>query len=241
MRDKNAVLASLLESGASSLGIDLPSDAIAAFESYFMLLEDRGRSVNLTAIKGEEDVARLHFLDSIALLRAIQFKDASIIDIGSGAGFPGIPLKIAEPSVSLTLLDSSRKRISFVSELCAALGIKADFILSRAEDSARTASLRENFDIVVSRSVARLNILCELCLPFVRLDGAFIAMKGVDSAGELSEALAAIKTLGAEFLDHFDYTLPGTDITHRAIIIRKSAETPSKYPRRFPRIEKTPL
>ena len=241
MSAEPAGLTAILEHGAKSLGIGLPAEALALFETYFKLLENRGRNVNLTAISGAEDVARLHFLDSIALLNAFHFKDSSVIDIGSGAGFPGVALKIAEPSINLTLLDSTGKRVAFLNELCAALGINANCLHARAEDASRTPPLRENHDIAVSRAVANLNILCELCLPFVRPGGAFIAMKGVDSADELEKAHNAIRTLGAEFLECFDYHIPGTDIVHRAIIIRKFCSTHDIYPRRYAKIGKSPL
>ena len=241
MSAEPAGLTALIEHGAKTLGIDLPAEAFALFETYFELLENRGQSVNLTAISGAEDVARLHFLDSIALLKALQFKDSSVIDIGSGAGFPGVALKIAEPSIGLTLLDSTGKRVAFLSELCTALCINAECIHARAEDAARTPPSRENFDIAVSRAVANMNILCELCLPFVRPGGTFIAMKGVDSAQELAEAHSAIKTLGAELQECLDYHIPGTEIVHRAILIRKIHSTPEKYPRRYAKIANSPL
>ena len=241
MRGETAELAALLKHGAEFLKLNLTSVSIASFESYYELLEIRGQSENLTALKGTEEVARLHFLDSIALLNAAHFKGAKVIDIGSGAGFPGVAIRIAEPSVCLTLLDSSRKRISFLSELCDILGFEASIINLRAEEAAHSISFREKFDIAVSRAVARLNVLCELCLPFVRIGGKFIAMKGLDSNEELSEAGGAIESLGAELQDCFDYPIPGTDTIHRAILIKKTAKTPEKYPRRFAKIKNAPL
>ena len=238
---KNGNLASLITHGADELGISLPPGAPSAFDVYYSLLRDRGESVNLTAITGEKDVVRMHFLDSIALIKAAQFKDARVIDIGSGAGFPGAPLVIAEPSIDLTLLDATGKRVSFLTELCAALNIKAACVHARAEDAAFKTEHREHYDIAVSRAVARLNILCELCLPFVRVGGMFIAMKGVASADEIAEARGAIAALGAELPEYYDYVIPGTGITHRAVLIHKTSGTPDKYPRRFSRIKKAPL
>ena len=223
------------------MGVNLPPGACRAFETYYELLEKRARKVNLTSITGVNDVARLHFLDSIALLKATQFAGARVIDIGSGAGFPGVPIKLAEPSVNLSLLDATGKRIAFLSELCATLFIDAACIHERAEVAAHLPALRESFDIVVSRAVARLNILCELCLPFVRVGGVFIAMKDKNSAEELSRADIAITVLGGELSDFYDYTIPCTDINHRAVVVRKTASTPDKYPRRFARIQKAPL
>ena len=234
-------LSEMVSSGAETLGIDLPPAAAKAFEDYHYIMAARGQAVNLTAISDINDIASLHFLDSIALLNAIPFKDKRVIDIGSGAGFPGIPLKIAEPSIDLTLIDALKKRVTFLSQLCATLELDATCIHIRAEDAAHDLCMREQYDIVLSRAVAKLNILCELCLPFARVGGVFLAMKGVDSSIELDESKNAIETLGAEFLKHFDYTLPDTDITHRVILIRKTSETPANYPRRFARIKKTPL
>jgi len=227
--------------GAGELGIDLPPGSLAAFTGHFRLLEARGQNMNLTAIKGAEDVARLHFLDSLALLNAVRFENARVIDVGSGAGFPGVPLKIAEPSINLTLVDSTDKRVAFLKELCAVQGIGADCVHMRAEDAGRDSKMRERYDIAVSRAVAELNVLCELCLPLVRTGGFFIAMKSVNSSDETRFAKSAISTLGAELQGYYDYTIPGTDIVHRAVIIKKAAHTPPCYPRRFAQIKKSPL
>ena len=234
-------IAQIVECGAAGLGIELPLDAGGAFEKYHNFLEEKGERVNLTAITGAEDVARLHFLDSLALLKAVDFKNASVIDVGSGAGFPGVPLKLAEPTMKLTMLDATGKRVKFLSDLCAGLGIGAACIHARAEEAARSQDLRERFDIAVSRAVARLNVLCELCLPFVRVGGAFLAMKGVDSDEELEEARNAIELLGGVFELKQDYTIPGANVTHRIIVICKTTPTPDKYPRRFAKITNSPL
>jgi len=227
--------------GAKELNIDLPPTAEAAFRAYYDFLEERGQHVNLTAISGVEEVARLHFLDSIALLKTTSFKNAKVIDIGSGAGFPGVPLKISEPTIDLALLDATAKRVSFLNDLCNKLSIDATFFHARAEEAANEQEIREQYDIVVSRAVARLNLLCELCLPFLKVGGVFIAMKAHGSSEEIEESQNAITKLGAELKECIDYTIPGTDITHRAVIIRKLAETPDKYPRRFAKIQKSPL
>ena len=219
----------------------LPHGADKAFGVYYSFLESRGRNVNLTAISGAEDVARMHFLDSLALLAALDFKGAKVVDVGSGAGFPGVPIKLAEPSVGLTLLDATGKRVAFLSELCALLGIDAACLHARAEVAARGEDMRECFDIVLSRAVARLNVLCELCLPFVRVGGVMVAMKGQDSQDELDEASGAIETLGAVLQGCVDYTLPGTDARRRAVLIRKTSKTPEKFPRRYAKIKKEPM
>jgi len=220
-------------------GVD--SSAASAFGKYYAFLEKRGKVVNLTAITGVEDVSRLHFLDSIALLKAAQFAGARVIDVGSGAGFPGVPLKIAEPTIDLTLLDATGKRIEFLSELCAVLAIDASCVHARAEDAAHNSDMREKYDVALSRAVAQLNVLCELCLPFVRIGGLFLAMKGPDSSDELAQSQNAIRTLGGELQECFEYKIPGTEITHSAVVIRKTSPTPDKYPRRFARIQKGPL
>ncbi|MCL2628480.1 MAG: 16S rRNA (guanine(527)-N(7))-methyltransferase RsmG [Oscillospiraceae bacterium] len=227
--------------GAKKLNITLPPETEAAFEAYYDLLSTHGENVNLTAISGAESVAHLHFLDSIALLTIADFKTAKVIDIGSGAGFPGVPLKLAEPSVDLTLLDATRKRIDFLEHLCALINIDAACIHARAEEAAHTADMREQYDICVSRAVAKLNSLCELCLPFVKPQGLFIAMKSVNSEDELRAAHRAIEALGAQLHKCVDYTIPDTDIVHRAVIIKKTSKTSERYPRRFARIQKSPL
>lgn len=234
-------IASVLTQGAEILGICLPPRAFSSFEHYYDLLLQRGQRTNLTAIDGAADVARLHFLDSIALLGASRFEGRRVIDIGSGAGFPGVPLKIAEPTIDLTLLDATGKRIAFLSDLCAALGIGAAFVHSRAEEAAHESTMRESYDIALARAVAKLNVLCELCLPFVRVGGKFLAMKAIDSNEEISDASYAISALGGKLAGFYDYPIPMTDMTRRVVIINKTEPTKSEYPRRFAKIQNKPL
>ena len=238
MINENGQMSNIIKSGALALGIKLPSESYALFEKYHDFLDKRRQAFNLTAITGIENVARMHFLDSIALLTTANFHDAQVLDIGSGAGFPGIPLKIAEPSIVLTLLDSTLKKVVFVSELCSALDLKATCIHGRAEEMAYKCDLREKFDIAVSRAVARLNIICELSLPYVRVGGVFIAMKSIESSTEIDDAKETITALGASLKESIDYKIPGTEILHRAIIIQKISRTQSIYPRRFSKIKK---
>jgi len=235
------ILTNLLTDGTKQYGLELPETAASAFRRYFELLEERGRVMNLTAITGEREVCQLHFLDSLYLLTLADFQGKSVIDIGSGAGFPGLPMKLGCPEISLTLLDAQQKRVGFMAEVCEAVGIQAQCMHARAEEAAFTKGLRESFDFAVSRAVARLNVLAELCLPFVKPGGAFIAMKGVDSDAELSEAENALSKLGGKIERCCDYTVPGTDVTHRAVVIRKTQSTPQGYPRRFAKIQKNPL
>lgn len=229
----------LLRDGFAQLGLPLSDEALRRFRTYYAFLEERSQVMNLTAIHGEQDVARLHFLDCAALLTVEPFAGKAVIDVGTGAGFPGLPLKIAQEDIRLTLLDSQAKRVHFLAETCEKLGF-ADVpcIHARAEE---TPELRGGFDIAVSRAVARLYLLCELCLPFVRKDGVFLAMKGPDCAEELEEAARAIRTLGGTYERTIPYTIPGTDIVHSVVVIRKTGDTPAKYPRRWAKMQKEHL
>lgn len=230
----------ILREGFDELGISPDENALARYQTYFEYLEERNAVMNLTAISGKTDVARLHFLDCAALLSALDFKGKRVIDVGTGAGFPGLALKIAEPDMELTLLDSLNKRIDFLTETCAKLGFDdVACIHARAEEA--PSEYRAAFDIATSRAVARLSILCELCLPFLKVGGVFAAMKGPDCAQELEEAANALHILGAELEKTVSYTVPGTDIVHTAVIIRKTKPTHPKYPRKWAQIKKQPL
>jgi 16S rRNA (guanine(527)-N(7))-methyltransferase GidB len=230
----------ILKDGFKELGFFAGETALQGYEVFYKYLVERNKVMNLTAITGENEVARLHFLDCAALLLAADFKGARVIDVGTGAGFPGIPLRISEPDMELTLLDSLGKRVDFLKESCDLLGFNnVTCIHSRAEEA--PSEYREFFDIAVSRAVAKLNVLCELCVPFIRVGGIFMAMKGPDPEDELQEAETAISLLGCEFSGVFKYCIPGTDISHTAVIVKKTKNTPEKYPRRFAKIQKSPL
>ncbi|MCI2058134.1 MAG: 16S rRNA (guanine(527)-N(7))-methyltransferase RsmG [Oscillibacter sp.] len=228
----------LLARGLRALG--LSDGGAGPLARYGALLLEKNKVMNLTAITDPADVAALHFLDSAALLTLEDFLGKSVVDVGTGAGFPGLPLRILEPSVHLTLLDALGKRVSFLQEVCAALELSdVDCVHARAEEFA--AGHRERFDLAVSRAVAALPVLCELSLPLVRVGGAFLAMKSVESDEELRSARHAVELLGAEVSDVRDYAIPGTEVTHRLITLKKVRPTPVKYPRAFAKIKKAPL
>ena len=234
------MLEDILRGGFSELGLELDGRAAERYRIYYENLEETNKVMNLTAISGEADVARLHFLDCAALLGMQDFAGSRVIDVGTGAGFPGLALKIACPDMQLTLLDSLDKRIGFLRGTCAKLGFDdVECVHARAEEM--PDGYRQGFDFDVSRAVARLNLLCELCLPYVKRGGAFIAMKGPELDTELKEAANAIRLLGGSVEKRTDYRIPGTDIVHSAVIIRKVSDTPAKYPRRWAQIKKTAL
>lgn len=229
----------ILAQGASCYGISLSEAQLGMFDRFHTYLDEKNRVMNLTAITGEDEVARLHFLDSMAILTLADFRGKSVIDIGSGAGFPGIPMLVAEPTIGLTLLDAQRKRVDFMTELLSEIGASARCVNMRAEEA--PPEMRGAFDFAVSRAVARLNVLCELCVPFVKKGGYFIALKGEAAADEVDEAKNAIKLLGCELCSVAEYPIPETELRHRAVILKKVSDTPVKYPRRFAVIKKSPL
>ena len=228
-----------LASGLPQLERKLTDAQLDTFCAFGSALVEKNQVMNLTAITEPEQVARLHFLDCIALLGAANFYGKTVIDVGCGAGFPGVPLKIAEPSIDLTLLDSLKKRMDWLAATLPELGIEAQCVAARAEEYA--LAHREQYDIAVSRAVARLTMLAELCLPLVRVGGHFVAMKSADSDEELSQAARAIATLGGKVTRIWDYPVPGTDAVHRAVVITKVKATPKPYPRRFAKIKQQPL
>lgn len=228
-----------LASGLPQLERKLTDAQLDMFCAFGSALVEKNQVMNLTAITEPEQVARLHFLDCIALLGAANFYGKTVIDVGCGAGFPGVPLKIAEPSIDLTLLDSLKKRMDWLESALPELGIEAQCVAARAEEYA--LAHREQYDIAVSRAVARLTMLAELCLPLVRVGGHFVAMKSADSDEELSQAARAIATLGGKVTRIWDYPVPGTDAVHRAVVITKVKATPKPYPRRFAKIKQQPL
>ena len=228
----------ILREGLAALS--LPTDAAVPLMAFSARLLETNKVMNLTAITEPEDVARLHLLDCAALLNITDFRGKRVVDVGTGAGFPGMPLRILEPDFDLTLLDSLGKRIAFLQRVCDEMGLqRVTCIHARAEEFA--AKHREQYDIATSRAVAALPVLCELTLPLVKVGGRFLAMKAVDSDEEILAAKSAVAQLGGKVEDIRDYTIPGTDITHRVVVIGKVKPTPDAFPRAFAKIKKAPL
>ena len=233
-------LEEVLQTGFETLGLPLTEEALTRFRLFYTALEEKNRVMNLTAITGETEVAQLHFLDCAALLCFSEMRGKTVYDIGTGAGFPGLVLKVACPEMNLMLLDSLDKRVAFLRETCSVLGFDdVECLHARAEEAAKDR--RETADIVTSRAVAGLNILAELCLPFVKEGGLFLAMKGPAFEEELEQAKPAIKALGGKTENCLLYTIPGTEIQHSVLLIRKIRKTPENYPRRWAQIKKNPL
>ena len=221
--------------------IELTSKTCEQFETYSRLLLQWNKQLNLTAITQPREVLEKHFLDSIMPLALHEIPHgAAIIDVGTGAGFPGIPLKIVRPDLRLTLLDSLGKRLNFLSELSRELGQQNEIIHARAEDAAHSPALRESFNLATSRAVAALPMLCELCLPYVRPGGVFIALKGPGADAEITAAQSAAATLGGSAIEKISYTLPESG-ERTLCISEKLSQTPPKYPRKPKQIAKTPL
>ncbi len=227
---------------ALSAGFDLEENQLAQFEKYAGLLIEWNKKMNLTTITEPEEIVTKHFVDSLYGLKFLNGKKA-LIDVGTGAGFPGIPLKIANPDFKLTLLDSLNKRLTFLKEVKENLSLSnVDLVHSRAEDGAKSGSLlRENFDGAVSRAMANLSALAEYCIPYLKPGGIFLAYKGGNVETELADAQNAIKILGGEVTGVYKYTIPKTDITHSLVVISKIKSTPDIYPRLQGKIQKKPL
>lgn len=227
-----------LTEGLAQLG--LPTGAAPRLEEFARLVLERNKVMNLTAITDSADFAALHLLDSAALLTMADLRGRQVVDVGTGAGFPGMPLRIVEPDFDLTLLDSLGKRIDFLREAIQRMALeRTDAVHARAEEFA--AGHRERFDTAVSRAVAPLNVLCELALPLVAVGGQFLAMKSVGSDEEIDGAASAISQLGGRVRECRDYAVPTTDVVHRLVIIDKVRPTPHQFPRAFARIKKRPL
>ena len=223
--------------GLPRLGLELKEDNVKTLCRFGEAVVEKNQVMNLTAITEPDQVAKLHLLDSISLLTLLDLKDKTMIDVGCGAGFPGVPVKIACPEVKLTLLDSLGKRMHWLEEVLPTLGVEAECITARAEEA--VASRREQYDVATSRAVARLNILLELTAPYVKVGGHVLAMKGTAAMEELEEAKKAIKTLGLKLVKVAQFPVDGT--AHTVIVLKKIAPTPATYPRRYAKINQNPL
>ena len=233
--------ADLFIRNAKKLGLGPTNEQIEKFDTLARMLTEKNKVLNLTAITDPDGIAVKHFADSLSILAAADLAPGSkVIDIGTGAGFPGIPLLIMNPQLNLTLLDSTNKKLTYVNEVIAALGLNARTVHGRAEDIANKHSEREQFDYALSRAVASLNTLCEYCLPFVKKGGRFIAMKSEKAEAEISEAANAIRILGGNLDEVRDIELTDGAV-RKLVIISKAASTPSKYPRPSAQIAKQPL
>lgn len=232
------MIKNLLQNYIKDYKITLTENQYEQFQKYFELLAEWNEKMNLTAITDESGVALKHFADSLSLLNFVDIpQNSTLADVGTGAGFPGVVLKIARPDIKLTLIDGLNKRLVFLGEVCAQLGIEAELIHSRAEDGARDEKLRESFDFAVSRAVARMNVLSEYCLPYVKVGGAFCAMKGAQANEEFKESLNAINTLGGKLENKYFFELPENGGERAIAVVRKVRNTPQKYPRQSGKIK----
>ena len=232
---------SLLQSEAAAFGITADETALERFDLYSRELVRVNEHLNLTAITEPTEVLYKHWLDSLAVLRyVVPESGAKCIDVGTGAGFPGVALLIARPDLRMTLLDSTRKKLTFISETLDQLGLSAETLHLRAEEAGQMAAYREQFDLVTARAVANLRELCEYCLPFLKVGGTFAAMKSVRTDEEIAEAQKALQLLGGKIESVQTFTLPNAG-ERTLILIKKISQTPSKYPRPSAKIAKQPL
>lgn len=230
----------ILEKGFADLSFNIDKEKIKKFEEYSKLLVEWNEKMNLTAVTDPEGIAVKHFLDSIAPLNEIDLKENSkVIDVGTGAGFPGIPIKIMREDLNFTFMDSLQKRINFLNEVSKRLSLKdTEFIHARAEEAGKEKKFREKFDYAVSRAVANMRVLCEYCLPFVKVGGVFVAFKQFEVDEEIEEAKSMIGNLGGKISDIKKVNIPQSDIVRKIVLIEKVNETPPQFPRRYNKIKK---
>ena len=226
-----------LMAGLPELGLELTEETARKLCQFGAAVVKQNEVMNLTAITEPDQVAKLHLLDSLSVAKTVDLKGKRIIDVGCGAGFPGVPVQIACPDAKVTLLDSLGKRMAWLEQILPQLGVNAQCVTARAEEYA--AKHRESYDYATSRAVARLNILLELTAPFVKVGGAVLAMKGAAAREELEEAKNAISKLGLKLETVADYPVDGT--AHTVLVLRKVRPTPPQYPRRFAKIKQNPL
>lgn len=233
----------LLRKGLEDLGIKVNDKMLDNFNIYREILVDWNQKMNLTGIEDEKEVFIKHFLDSVSSVENGYIKDGiSLIDVGTGAGFPGLPLKICLENINLTLLDSLNKRINFLQEVSNNLGLEnVEFIHGRAEDFGKLEEYREQYDVATARAVAGLPILMEFCVPFVKVGGYFVCLKGPNANLELEESKSAMEVLGLEFVEKIDIELPETNLKHNILVFKKVKNTPEKYPRKAGKPAKSPI
>ena len=241
-------VAPILESHSNEISVPLSAEEIRSFQVYATMLKEKNKVMNLTAVDDDKGIAMKHFIDSLTLCPYIRDEEAkakkdklTFIDVGTGAGFPGLPVKISCPELSVTLMDSLDKRLKFLDEVITALDLKdCVTVHSRAEDAGRNKKFREKYDIVTARAVARLSVLAEYCLPLVKVGGVFLAMKA-HSEEEEKEAGKAIALLGGTIEKTDSFTLPGSDMERSIIVVRKIRPTPARFPRKAGTPSKTPI
>lgn len=233
----------LMQKSAEDVGMELTKDKYENFIKYMRLVQEWNQKINLTAIVEDEEFIKKHFIDCMKAFKSKELKDAkTVIDVGTGAGFPGLPIAIMDENKEITLLDSLNKRINFLNTVVKELGLKnVKTIHSRAEDGARKKELRENFDVAVSRAVANMTVLSEFCLPYVKVGGSFVALKGPAIEEELSTSNNAIATLGGHLEEVIEVNVEDTDLKHNIVIVNKVKSCPEIYPRKAGIVTKKPL
>lgn len=233
----------ILRQGIEDFGIEASDKMLADFQKYKEILVEWNQKMNLTGIEDEKEVFIKHFLDSISAVSKGYIKNGmSLIDVGTGAGFPGMPLRISLPDLKVTLLDSLNKRINFLQEVANQIDIDdIEFIHGRAEDFGKDENYRECFDIATARAVAGLPALMEFCVPFVKVGGHFVCLKGPNANLELEESKKAMEVLGIEYIEKIDIKLPEIDLDHNILVFKKVKNTPSKYSRKAGKVTKNPI
>lgn len=233
----------LMKEASEEAGLELTEVQYEGFIKYMRLLQEWNEKINLTAITEDEEIIKKHFIDCIKAFKSEEIKNAkTIIDVGTGAGFPGLPIAIMNPDCEVTLLDSLNKRINFLNLIVKELNLKnVKTIHARAEDGARNKELREKFDVATSRAVANMAVLSEFCLPYVRINGHFVALKGPAVDEELKDADKAIKTLGGEFKGLIEIEIEDTDLKHNIVEVKKIKQCPKIYPRKAGTVNKNPI
>lgn len=231
----------LLLSGAAEYGVTLSDEAVERFDIYARLLVERNKVMNLTAITESDEIVKKHFVDSLSLLSVADIpENAKVIDVGTGAGFPGIPLMIARPDLRMTLLDSTRKRLGFIEEVSRETSLEPELLNSRAEDAGKNENYRERYDLATARAVSNLRDLSEYCLPFVKKGGVFAPMKSAKAEEEIAQAKKAIHVLGGRIEKKVSFDI-GDVGSRTVIIIKKISQTPTKYPRPSAKMAKFPI